>query len=94
MFQIIEQPTPETMFHENYAFFSQTSKSMISHFTKMANDFKSNYLGNSDPFIVELGSNDGILLKNFAQKKIKHLGIEPSSNVAKVAQDNGHQYSV
>ena len=27
MFQLIEQPDPKKMFHENYAFFSGTSKS-------------------------------------------------------------------
>lgn len=89
MFQLLEQPSPEIMFHENYAFFSQTSKSMINHFARMARSMQENYLHEKDPFVVELGSNDGILLQNFAKAKIKHLGVEPSSNVAKVAQDNG-----
>ena len=30
-----------------------------------------------------------IMLKYFLNKKIKHLGIEPSSNVAKIAKKNG-----
>ena len=37
--------------------------------------------------ILELGSNDGIFLKNF--KNNNHLGIEPSSNVFKVAKSRG-----
>jgi len=40
-------------------------------------------------FVVELGSNDGIMLKNFKEAGIKHLGIEPSSNVADVARAQG-----
>ena len=34
--------------------------------------------------IVEIGSNDGIMLKRF--KKFDHLGIEPAKNVAKVSK--------
>lgn len=39
--------------------------------------------------MVEIGSNDGIMFRHFAQIGIRHLGIEPSANVAQVAIDNG-----
>ena len=51
-------------------------------------------LKTNDIFVVEIGSNDGIMLKNFLNKKIKHLGIEPSSNVAKIAKKNLKIYEV
>jgi len=90
MFQLIEQPDPKRMFHENYAFFSSTSKKMAEHFEKMANNYLTHFLPNpTDAFVVELGSNDGIMLRHFAKAGIKHLGIEPSSNVAEVARQNG-----
>ena len=90
MFQLINQPQPEQMFNENYAFFSGTSKLMDIHFKEYANNVIDNYLhNNADPFVVEIGSNDGIMLKHFARKGIRHLGIEPSANVAKVAMENG-----
>lgn len=88
MVQLLDQPERERMFNENYAFFSGTSAYMTAHFQRFAEDVKRDYLG-PDPFIVEIGSNDGIMLKNFADKKIRHLGIEPSANVAKVAQQRG-----
>ena len=44
-------------------------------------------LKTNDIFVVEIGSNDGIMLKYFLNKKIKHLGIEPSSNAAKIAKN-------
>ena len=87
--QLVTQPDPNLMFHDNYAFFSKTSKSMQSHFKEFANWIIANYLKNKDPFIIELGSNDGILLENFLNNKIRHLGVEPSANVAKVATENG-----
>ncbi len=90
MFQLIEQPDPKMMFHENYAFFSSTSTKMAEHFKKMAEHYLNNFIQTPKAaFVVELGSNDGIMLRHFAQSGIKHLGIEPSLNVAEVANQNG-----
>ncbi len=89
-FQIETQPDPQMMFHENYPFFSRSSKHMQEHFKNYAAWVKEHYLtSSSDPFVVEIGSNDGILLENFSSKGINHLGIEPSSNVAEIAIRNG-----
>lgn len=89
MVQLVEQPEREKMFNENYAFFSGTSQRMAVHFKGFAEHVLADYITSKDPFVVEIGSNDGIMLKNFAEKKIQHLGIEPSANVAKVAMDKG-----
>lgn len=90
MFQLIKQPAPEKMFHEHYAFYSSTSRFMERHFGDFAQQvMQSEYLTKADPFVVELGCNDGIMLKNFAKAGIRHLGIEPSRNVAEVANANG-----
>ena len=85
--QLVEQPEPQKMFHENYAFFSGTSAYMKNHFAAFADSvMKTRLAGKSDPFVVELGSNDGIMLRNFKEAGIRHLGVEPSANVAAVAQ--------
>lgn len=90
MVQLLEQPDRERMFHENYAFFSGTSSFMAKHFALFAQDVIQDYLtGSTDPFVVEMGSNDGIMLQNFAQAGIRHLGVEPSRNVAEVAIARG-----
>lgn len=89
MVQLAEQPDREQMFNENYAFFSSTSTRMATHFRNFAQLVVADYLKSPDPFVVELGSNDGIMLQNFKNKGIRHLGIEPSANVAQVAIDKG-----
>ena len=90
MLQLVNQPEPQQMFNENYSFFSGTSKLMAKHFEKFANHVMKDYLQDSkDPFVVEIGSNDGIMLKHFANEGIRHLGIEPSANVSQVAMDQG-----
>jgi methylation protein EvaC len=90
MFQLLEQPDPGKMFHDQYAFYSSSSRHMQSHFKKFADAvLESRYLATADPFVVELGCNDGILIQNFASRGIRHLGVEPSRNVAAEAQKKG-----
>lgn len=89
MVQLAELVERERMFHENYAFFSSTSTRMAQHFQKFAAWVKQTYLSDEDPFVVELGSNDGIMLQNFAEANVRHLGIEPSANVAEAASKKG-----
>ena len=89
MVQLIEQPDREKMFHENYAFFSSTSNYMKEHFKHFANSVSELQDLNKDSFVVEIGSNDGIMLQNFVIDKIPCLGVEPSKNVAQVASDKG-----
>lgn len=89
MVQLLDQPSRERMFHDDYAFFSGTSRYMALHFKAFADHVTADYLPAGDPFVVEMGSNDGIMLQNFATSGIRHLGIEPSRNVAQVAIDKG-----
>jgi methylation protein EvaC len=88
MVQLLDQPDREMMFHDKYAYFSSISTSMTQHFMAFAEMVTANYLG-PDPFVVELGSNDGIMLHNFADAGIRHLGVEPSENVAEAARSRG-----
>ena len=89
MVQLMEQPAREKMFNKNYAFFSGTSKAMEIHFKDFTNHVITGYLNKNDPFVVEIGSNDGIMLQHFSNKNIRHLGVEPSANVAEVAIKKG-----
>lgn len=88
MVQLTALVDPDKMFHENYAFFSSTSTRMAAHFQALAEGVKAKYLG-PDPFVVEIGSNDGIMMQHFAKAGIRHLGVEPSANVAAVARTKG-----
>jgi len=88
-FQLKNQPSREQMFNENYAFFSGTSKLMADHFKKFSSMVLNFIKTESDPFVVEIGSNDGIMLTNFAEKNIRHLGIDPSENVVNESRKKG-----
>ncbi len=89
MVQLAELVEREKMFHENYAYFSSTSARMAAHFKEFANLVMADYLKSPDPFVIEIGSNDGIMLQHYANAGIRHLGVEPSANVAQVAIGKG-----
>ncbi len=72
----------------NYAFYSSTSEFMQQHFAELAKEVEERFLDSINPRVVEIGSNDGIMLKVFKERS-NVIGIEPSTNVAEVAQKQG-----
>ena len=90
LFQLDEQPRPELMFHENYPFFTGLSSTMTQHFRDMAIQ-SLDEVGRdlSEIQVMEIGCNDGTLLANLAEANIRHLGVDPSANVVKLAREKG-----
>ncbi len=89
MVQLTNLVEQEHLYNDEYAFFSGSSKGMSKHFQEFAEFIMQHYLPTDDSFVVEVGSNDGILLQHMAKRNIKHLGIEPSANVANIATKRG-----
>ena len=88
LFQLNDHPKPESMFNASYPFYAGSSEYMKEHFKNFSNFVKKNYLG-TESKIIEIGSNDGTLLKNFLENEKNILGIEPSKNVADKAFNDG-----
>jgi len=84
LFQLNDHPKPEAMFNSSYPFFSGSSEYMKNHFKNYADFIKKNFL-KSNSKIIEVGSNDGTLLKNFLNDGNQVVGFEPSKNVAQKA---------
>jgi methylation protein EvaC len=89
MVQLMEEVPRDRMFHESYPYLSSGSSFMRTHFEELAKRFLTTELTGADPFIVELGCNDGIMLKVVAEAGVRHLGVEPSGGVADLAAAKG-----
>lgn len=86
--QITETVPADRLFAE-YLYFSSVSDSMLQHARALVEQvIQSRHLGPSSR-VVELASNDGYLLQFYRQRGIPVLGIDPASNVARVAIDRG-----
>jgi methylation protein EvaC len=89
MVQLADPVAPQRLFHDSYPFFTSSSTRMSQHFRSLAEDVRYRIASEKDPLVVEIGSNDGTLLANFGAFGIRHLGIDPSLNVADAARANG-----
>lgn len=82
--QITTAPPPSTLF-DNYVYFSSFSDEMLSHARVLTQQVIRGRHLNENSLAIEIGSNDGYLLKNYVQAGIPVLGIDPASNIASVA---------
>ena len=87
LLQLNESPDPKKIFNKKYPFYSGSSEHMKIHFKKYAEWLKKNFLKPNSK-LIEIGSNDGTLLKNFSNTNIEYLGFEPSESVANEAIKN------
>jgi SAM-dependent methyltransferase len=74
---------------DDYAYFSSFSETLLRHAREYAEQTIERLSLSSSSMVVEIASNDGYLLRNFAERSIPVLGIEPARNVAAAAQEVG-----
>lgn len=86
--QLTHVVPPKIMF-KNYLYIPSTSKTMLEHFKALADEVISKYSLNEKDLVIDIGSNDGTLLGYFKEQDIKALGIDPASNLVKVARMRG-----
>ena len=80
--QLGHKVSRERMF-ENYFYLSSVNEGLVRYFEGLAEELK-----DSD-FVLDIGSNDGILLRPLRSLGVDCLGIDPSFNVGKLANDEG-----
>ena len=72
---------------DNYIYQSGISSSFQLHFEELANYICN--LGNDQGYVLEIGSNDGLLLNKLKQLGINCVGVEPSLQLVEVAHNQG-----
>jgi SAM-dependent methyltransferase len=87
--QVDEIEKAEAIFNEDYTYFSSFSTSWLAHAKNYADEMTERFGYNQASLVVEIASNDGYLLQYFKNKNIPVLGVEPTSNTAKVAKEKG-----
>lgn len=88
MVQLAHVVDPKLLF-QNYVYVSSTSPIFIRHFEELAKEITKQLKLKKDSLVVDIGSNDGILLKPFKKLGVKILGIEPAKNIARRANEDG-----
>ncbi len=86
--QLSHVVSPEILFR-NYVFVSSTSRVTVAHFEEYARSVFNKVKLKKGDLVVDLGSNDGVLLKPFKKLGAKVLGVDPARNVARCATKQG-----
>lgn len=86
--QLIDIVPKEILFRD-YVYFSSGMPVLPKHFKEYAAYIYENFIVSSDNLVIEIGSNDGLLLNEIKAKGVRVLGIDPAVNIAKVANEKG-----
>jgi SAM-dependent methyltransferase len=87
--QILETVDPQTLFGEEYPYYSSYSETLVEHSRRNAEELIDRLSLDDRTLVVELASNDGYLLQWFAKAGIPVLGIDPAPGPAGVAEERG-----
>lgn len=86
--QLLVVVNPDMLF-SNYVYVSGTSPVFVKHFKDYAEDVIRKFNLNTDDFVLDIGSNDGTLLKFFKNNGMRILGVDPASKIAHKASKSG-----
>lgn len=87
--QITETVDPRVLFADQYPYYSSASPALVAHARENALSLMEEKTFGPDSLVVELASNDGYLLKNYVEKGVPVLGIDPAENQAARAEAVG-----
>lgn len=87
LLQIINKVPPTVLF-KDYFYFSSAIATLRKHFRSYAKEVTEKFLIPKKSSVLEIGCNDGILLKPFVELEVKTvIGVDPSSNVIETIKD-------
>ena len=84
--QLLDVVNPKKLF-ENYVYVSGTSPVFVEHFKNYAKYLVDKFSGNG--LAIDIGSNDGTLLRFFKNLGFSVIGIEPAKKIAEQSKRNG-----
>lgn len=87
--QITVSIPPKVLFDDRYPYFSSVSPTLLEHSRQNALQLIEDRSLNQDSLVMEIASNDGYMLKNFAEHGIPVLGIDPAKAPAEAARGAG-----
>lgn len=85
--QLLEVLAGDELFGTGYSFYSSASAPLSAYHRAYADNVLSRHLNLVRKGVVEIGSNDGDLLRHFAE--FPHLGVDPSTGPTAAAKERG-----
>lgn len=80
---------PKILYQNNYPYESSLTNTGKKHWYEFANSTVKEYGLNKKDLAVDIGSNTGVLLSAFKKNNLKTVGVDPASNICKIANKRG-----
>jgi SAM-dependent methyltransferase len=87
--QLRETVSPEVLFDDAYQYYSSYSDAWLAHCRDNALELIETRRLGAESLVVELASNDGYMLRNFIERRVPVLGIDPAPGPARAAREAG-----
>lgn len=78
----------DLVYHPDYPYRSGITRELYDHHQRLSVEVTERFGVERDSLIVDIGSNDGTLLKGFQRLGMRTVGIEPT-NIAQIAIEDG-----
>lgn len=90
MVQQLNLVPPDEMYRVDYPYRASGSALIRRHGEDVAQQIMQMCASErGEPFVVEIGCNDGVMLKTLRKAGIRHLGVDPAASAADVARAQG-----
>jgi hypothetical protein len=86
--QLLDVVDPRSLF-EDYVYVSGTSPVFVKHFDDYAESIVRSFKPQPSALVVDVGSNDGTLLRAFKEREMTVLGVDPAKDIARGASAAG-----
>ncbi len=81
--------SPEILYRRDYPYESSTTKFGQQHWREFATTVTERLGLDSTSLVIDVGSNVGVLLEAFRNQGARVLGIDPASNIVRLAEKRG-----
>lgn len=89
LIQLDHVVSPEVLYRRDYPYESSITKTGHLHWNEFAESTTARFGLGADDLVIDIGSNVGVLLECFKANGTRILGVDPASNIVRIAEKRG-----
>jgi SAM-dependent methyltransferase len=86
--QNVDIVDPEILFRD-YTYVTSSSAGLVDHYRRYSDEVVARFSPAPESLVVEIGSNDGTLLRFFREHRLRVIGVDPATRIATEASASG-----
>lgn len=89
LIQLSHVVSPEVLYRHDYPYESSITRTGHVHWNEFANSTTERFSLSASDLVIDIGSNVGVLLEAFKANGTRVLGVDPASNIVRIAEKRG-----